>query len=489
MKKYLFLIILMIFSSGCGNFINNNASGKDMQKSETVSNYKNTRQAAAAGKFDPARAERLKADIKHYLSEAASAVIDPASVRAIMAPHAGYAYSGPVAAYAYKALSGRRAGTVVIICNSHTARFSGIALDDSDAWETPLGTVELDKTLGDKLVKADDNIRYKGRVHKDDHTLEVQLPFLQSVLSGDFKILPILFGNADDSDYNKLAELLDQNLNEDDLLVISTDMSHYPAYDDANRIDRATLEAIRTLDIKKLTEHIEKTEAEGVQEEQTLLCGVDGVKAVMRLAGSVGWGVEILKYLNSGDAPAIGDKNQVVGYGAMVFTDEAGAAEEKNFLNSEKQKELLNIARQSVEFYVKTGKIPDFNIKDERLERPEGAFVTLTKNGNLRGCIGVIMPTGEPLWMVVREMAVAAASEDNRFEPVAENELNDIEYEISVLSAPEPIDDWHKIEMGKHGVIVRQGSRSGVFLPQVAEHFSNDREAFLSALCSERPVC
>lgn len=484
----------MIFSSGCGNFINNNVSDdKDMQKNKSVSTYKNIRRADAAGKFYPARAERLEADIKHYLDKAAASVINSGSVRAIMAPHAGYAFSGTVAAYAYKALSGRKTGTAVIICNSHTAGFSGIALDASDTWETPLGPIELDKILGDKLIKADKLIRYNSDVHENDHTLEVQLPFLQTVLKGNFKILPVLFGHTDDSAYDKLADLLAEYLAEDDLVVISTDMSHYPAYEDAKRIDRNTLNIIKTLDIKNLAEHIRKTEAEGIPEEQTLLCGVDGVKTAMSLAGRFGWGAEILKYLNSGDAPLIGDKGQVVGYGAMIFIDESGTGEsgavvskEKNHLNPEQKKILLGIARQSVESYVKTGVIPDFDIKDERLKRPEGAFVTLSKNGHLRGCIGVIAPASEPLWETVREMAIAAASKDNRFEPVKEDELKGIEYEISVLSVPEPIKDWRKIEMGRHGVIIKRGGKSGVFLPQVAEHFNNNREMFLESLCSEK---
>ncbi|OGF27678.1 hypothetical protein A2303_00415 [Candidatus Falkowbacteria bacterium RIFOXYB2_FULL_47_14] len=157
---------------------------------------------------------------------------------------------------------------------------------------------------------------------------------------------------------------------------------------------------------------------------------------------------------------------------------------QKSDLSRKQKNILLDIARETVETYVKTGVIPDFDIRDERLNRPEGAFVTLSRNGQLRGCIGLIAPAGEPLWAVIREMAIAAASEDNRFLPVEPEELEDLEYEISVLSAPEPIKDWRKIEMGKHGVIIKSGLRSGVFLPQVAEHFHNNLEAFLSELCA-----
>ncbi|MFA5359722.1 MAG: AmmeMemoRadiSam system protein A [Patescibacteria group bacterium] len=155
-------------------------------------------------------------------------------------------------------------------------------------------------------------------------------------------------------------------------------------------------------------------------------------------------------------------------------------------LNSKEQKELLKIAKETVENFVLNGKIPEFNITDEKLKKRQGAFVTLHKDGELRGCIGQIAPSNEPLWQVVRNMAVAACSEDNRFDSVSEDELKALEYEISILSVPELIDDWQKIELGKHGVIIKQGGRSGVFLPQVATETGWNLEEFLSELCSQK---
>lgn len=155
-------------------------------------------------------------------------------------------------------------------------------------------------------------------------------------------------------------------------------------------------------------------------------------------------------------------------------------------LNQEQQQKLLNIAKTAVEIYVRDGKEVDFKIEDKRLNWHEGAFVTIHNNGHLRGCIGQIIPSDEPLWQVVRDMAIAAASEDNRFLPVSENELSKLDYEISVLSTPEPIDDWRKIELGKHGVIVKSGWRSGVFLPQVATETGWSKEEFLSQLCAQK---
>ncbi len=456
--------------------------------------YNKIRQPAVAGQFYPADASELKNKIEKYLGEAGEREVE-GDVKIVMAPHAGYDFSAPVAAYGYKTLQGRKIHTAVIICNSHSSYFDGIAVDDSDAWQTPLGLVEVDKDLAEKLVKSSDAIKYNSDVHLKDHTLEVQLPFLQTVLSGEFKIVPILFGSSGSSDYKKLAEALAKNLGDDDIVVISSDMSHYPSYGDANEIDRETLEIIKTGNIAELENHIKETENQDIPDEQTLLCGIDGVKTAMELYNLLGWDkIEILKYANSGDAP-IGDKASVVGYGAAVFTNQNAKIKMQN--DNEKfkidiefdfnqQKQLLDIAKTAVETYVNENKIAEFNVANEKLNEKLGAFVTLKKGGQLRGCIGQIAPSGKPLWQVARDMAIAAATEDNRFSPVSKDELDKIGYEISVLSAPEKIDDWQGIELGRHGVIAQKGSRSGVFLPQVADETGWTKEEFLSQLCQQK---
>ncbi len=157
-----------------------------------------------------------------------------------------------------------------------------------------------------------------------------------------------------------------------------------------------------------------------------------------------------------------------------------------NLLNDEQQKKLLNIAKEVVGSYIKTGSVPEFEITDERLNWKEGAFVTLKKDGKLRGCIGQIVPGDKPLWKVVQDMAIAAASEDNRFTPLNSDELNSLEYEISVLSAPQKINNWRDIELGKHGVIIKKGINGGVFLPQVADETGWSKEEFLSQLCYQK---
>ncbi len=457
---------------------------------------KKIRTPVVAGQFYPNEPGAITDKIKRYLKEAPEKNI-AGQIKAIVVPHAGYDFSGPVAAYAFKELTGKKINTAVIISNSHKDYFDGIAIDDSDDWQTPLGTVAVDKVLAEKLVKADANIKYNSVVHASDHPLEVEIPYLQTVLEGDFKIVPILFGNKDEDSYKKLAQALKDNLAPDDLVVISTDMSHYPKYEDANKIDKETLEKIKTATAEEFADYIKGVEGAGYANEQTALCGIDAVKTLIELKRLAGWDkVEILKYANSGDAPLIGDKERVVGYGAVVFAKMENVnikmqndnEKFKNIdeLNNEQKKKLLDIARQTVESYVKNSKISEFIITDERLNQKQGAFVTLHKDGQLRGCIGQIVPSSDPLWQVVRDMAVAACSEDGRFNPVSKDELNKLEYEVSVLSTPELIDDWHKVELGKHGVIIKKSGQSGVFLPQVATDTGWALEEFLSELCWQK---
>ncbi len=448
-----------------------------------------------AGQFYPTEPGAITDQIQRYLKQVPEEKID-GQIKAIMVPHAGYDFSGPVAAHAFKQLQGRKINTAVIISNSHKAYFDGVAIDDSDAWQTPLGTVAVDKELAEKLVKADESIKYDSAAHAADHPLEVELPFLQTVLAGDFKIVPIMFGNKYDDTYKKLAKALKDNLGTNDIVVVSSDMSHYPKYEDANKIDKATLEKIKSGDAGALADYVKQTEKAGYANEHTVLCGIDAVKTVLELARLAVWDkIEVLKYANSGDVPGLGDKNQVVGYGAVAFAQSKieNAVSATGELNADEQKIILKIAKDTVESFVATGKVPEFNITGERLNKKQGAFVTLDKDGQLRGCIGQIVPSDQPLWQVVRDMAVAACSEDGRFNPVAKDELSKLEYEVSVLSTPAPIDDWHKIELGKHGVIMKKGGRSGVFLPQVATDTGWTLEEFLSELCWQKaglsPTC
>lgn len=442
------------------------------------------RPAAFAGQFYPAKEAELSAAVRGYLAgaKAEEGVLD---YKVIIVPHAGYDYSGPVMAAAYRQLEGRPVKRVYIIANSHRDSFSGIMTDDSDYWETPLGLVRVDKERARALASASSVVQIDRDSGKDDHTIEVQLPFLQAVLGTDFKIVPLLFGNIDEASYQALADLLAADLEPGDLVIASSDMSHYPPAELAKKIDAETLRLILEKDIAGLIKHSQDSLAKEAGEE-TVLCGLEAVKTALALAKQLRLEAQVLKYQNSGET-VFGDKETVVGYGAVVFYDPAVPASQARLepLGTADQAILKEVAREAVESYVRQAKVPDYEISSPRLNQIQGAFVTLKVKGELRGCIGEIIAS-EPLWQVVRGMAIAAATEDGRFQPVAKDELDELEYEISVLSVPERISRWQDISLGEDGIIIKKGLKSGVFLPQVALETGWDREELWRQLCSQK---
>lgn len=477
MKNALSIIILLLLTA-CAN----NDSKIMPEKNIT------TRFPAVSGNFYPYDPEELGAMISGFLSASSSAASSTAGqVRAILVPHAGYMYSGQTAAYAYQAIAGRSYKRVFVLADAHSEAVSGIAVDDNDYWESPLGDIAVDRKATDELV-ALPGIAYDRKAHLHDHVLEVQMPWLQAVLEPGFTIVPLLFGASDNGAADNLLAWFKHNLRADDLLVISTDLSHYPPYEKAQTLDKQTLERIAALDWEALEAHLslENREKEAVD---TLACGPGALEVFTKLALADSWQAEILHYANSGDSP-IGRKERVVGYGAVAFYSQADKTEDKTaqnmVINQDQKQALLAIARQSVESFAKGRLVPEFEVLDPLLKAPAGAFVTLRQKGELKGCIGQIVPTGKPLWEVVREMAIAAASEDPRFEPVSEKDLDRLEYEVSVLSVPRQIGNWQEIELGRHGVIVEKGGQKGVFLPQVADETGWSKEEFLRQLCSQK---
>ena len=403
-------------------------------------------------------------------------------VEIAIAPHAGYPYSGPVAAYTFKAIARNHYKTIIIIGPSHFFPFEGISIWPKGGFKTPLGAVPVDEDFAQALLKENPKFQFLPQVYEREHAIEVELPFLQKTFDG-VRIVPILMGNPDPQVCHDLAVALDKLIGqrEDVLILISSDMSHYYTYDVANRMDDLTLQAIKDIDPKKFFE--------GCIARKMEMCGFVPVTTALLFAKLRGIKhVEVLKHANSGDTS--GDKTKVVGYSSVIFYSDLLGQDKSSedgtrVLNPAEKKELLKMARNTIETFVKTGKAPDITVKDARLNEIEGAFVTIRKHGALRGCIGNIIGQ-EPLVQTVRDMAVAAASQDPRFPPVTVAELKDIDLEISVLSQPRRIKDASEIEMGKHGVIVSQGKRQGVFLPQVADETGWSKEEFLSELCSQK---
>ena len=403
-------------------------------------------------------------------------------VEIAIAPHAGYPYSGPVAAYTFKAIARNHYKTVVIIGPSHYFPFEGISVWPKGGFKTPLGIVPVDEDFAQALLKENPKFQFLPQVFEREHAIEVELPFLQKTFDS-VRIVPILMGDPDSQVCRDLAMALDKLIGtrDDVLILISSDMSHYYTYDVANSMDALALQAIKEIDPKKFFE--------GCISRKMEMCGFVPVTTALILARLRGIKhVEVLKHANSGDTS--GDKSRVVGYSSVIFyTDLLGTSappeDGVKALSPAEKKELLKIARNSIETFVKTGKVSDITIKDARLNEIEGAFVTITKHGALRGCIGNIIGQ-EPLYETVRDMAVAAASQDPRFTPLTAGELKDIDVEISVLSKPRRVKDASEIQLGKHGVIVSAYGHQGVFLPQVADETGWSKEEFLSQLCSQK---
>jgi AmmeMemoRadiSam system protein B/AmmeMemoRadiSam system protein A len=435
------------------------------------------RESVIAGSWYPGDPARLTKDIKGYLKKVPEQKI-AGELIALIAPHAGYMYSGQVAAHAYKLLEGKAFDIVVIIAPSHRAYFHGASIYPKGGYRTPLGTVPIAEEITEALMKKSALIDFITQAHSQEHSLEIQLPFLQVVLK-DFRLVPIVMGQQDLPMCKELsAAIADVIKGKNALLIASTDLSHFHTYDKAVALDQQFVQQVNAFD----PEGLDKALRGGTCEA----CGGGPVVAVMLAAQALGADIsEVLNYANSGDVT--GDRSRVVGYmaGALYHSTETHTKKKAGIdlgLSDEEKKTLHEIAHTVIWNKASGKKVPEFKITSERLQELRGAFVTINKKGSLRGCIGHIKGV-KPLYKSVEEMAAAAAFGDPRFPPVTKKELKDLEIEISVLTPFEQITDVSEIEVGKHGIYMERGFYSGLLLPQVATEYNWDRETFLEHTC------
>ncbi|MDP2652666.1 MAG: AmmeMemoRadiSam system protein B [Candidatus Omnitrophota bacterium] len=437
-----------------------------------------------SGQFYSADTKELSSHIEAFFQKASNSPSGK-PVELLIAPHAGYVYSGPVAAYGFKAVSQKKYQTVVILAPSHFYQYDGVSVWPEGGFRTPLGMAEVDADFAKNLTAMDERFEFHAQVFEREHSLEVEIPFIQKTFP-DAKIVPVIMGQASYELCEKLAKSLQELIGErtDVLIVVSTDMSHY--HDDAfaRKMDAETLEVVKRRDAANFYKLCSTRQLE--------MCGFIPATTALIYARDRGLAAEVLRYANSGDVTR--DKSQVVGYSSVIFYKEAPAAnafdgggkeQKPEPLTLEQKKRLMAIARGAIHAYVKDKEIFKVEEKDPRLSLPEGAFVTIEKDGRLRGCIGNIV-TPNPLYRTVRDMAIAAAAEDPRFSPVAADELGSLEVEISVLSQPWAVHNVEEIVPGVHGVLLRRGSQGGIFLPQVATEWKWNREELLSNLCSHK---
>ncbi len=418
------------------------------------------RPAAVAGMFYPADARELVLELDAMLGHSAGAGLAPGFPKALIVPHAGYIYSGNVAAEAYDRLRPARGivRRVVLLGPCHRVPVRGLALPDALAFATPLGEVPLDRDAIASLAGLP-QVVVSSAVHAEEHALEVQLPFLQRVL-GEFRLVPLAVGAATPAQVAEVIEKLWGG--EETLIVVSSDLSHFHPYDEACAIDRGTAQAILAYD-------------SDIDHKQA--CGATPVAGLLLAARRHKLNVELLDLRNSGDTA--GGKGRVVGYASFAFW--AGAPD----FDDAHGRTLLAIARNSIE--AKLGVSALSPLPDEAWLKPARAtFVTLTQNGGLRGCIGSL-EAHRPLGEDVSHNARAAAFSDPRFAPLAAEELAKTRVEVSLLSTPKQLafadhaDLIAQLHPGEDGLILECAGARGTFLPQVWESLP-DPEQFVAQL-------
>lgn len=464
------------------------------------------RQPAVAGSFYPGEPSRLAKTIAEMLAKAEKPSI-PGDIIGLIAPHAGYIYSGPVAAYAYKAIQGMEYSDVIVIAPSHVEAFAGAAVYPGDAYATPLGNIEINKELSSKIASYSKLIKLSDLGHRSsyrggEHSLEVQLPFLQTMLE-DFRLVAIVVGSQDMKTCQDLAESIVKACPErnDVLIVASSDLSHFHDYETAIKLDSRVEELVNSYDYNQLFKELEQQKIEA--------CGGGPIITLMMATEKMGASdIKVVKYANSGDVT--GDRSAVVGYlsavaykedkSTKIYTidedaevpdleEEGGSVEVSpasavDFgLSDDDKKSLLKLAREAISAALEGRSLElDKSRYTGVLAEKRGAFVTLTIKGNLRGCIGYIQPV-KPLYETIAEMAVQAAVHDPRFTPLTTSEFEQVEVEISVLTPMTDVTDPSEVVVGRDGLYITSGLNSGLLLPQVAVEYNWDRDTFLDQTC------
>jgi AmmeMemoRadiSam system protein B/AmmeMemoRadiSam system protein A len=429
------------------------------------------RQPAFAGVFYESDPELLRQQIKALFEDAQNSVISSSrKTRALILPHAGYNYSGRVAASGINQInSDTDYATIFLIGSSHRANFDGASVYKGHAFQTPFGNVPVDMETAERLTLASPYFSFSQQPHNKEHGLEVHLPLLQFHLRKEFKIVPILIGTQNPVTSYNIAEILQAWFTDENLFIVSTDFSHYPDYNSARILDNATIQSILKNSPSKLLETLHSNENQGIPNLATSLCGWSAILTLLHITEHDGdLQFHQILYENSGDSP-LGDKERVVGYNSLVIS----SPKTKGFDLSEAEKKLLiDRAKESIGS-IFTKKIISANVATLplALKTHTGAFVSIYRDNHLAGCIGHI-GEDEPLWQVIDRVAKSAAVEDTRFKPLAHEDYHDIQIEISVLTPARKIDDISEIIPGKHGILLRKDKHQGTFLPQVASRMN-----------------
>ena len=441
------------------------------------------RKPAVAGTFYPATAKEINAMIGPWLHP----VADGPAPQALIVPHAGYVFSGEVAASAFSRIPrGHTYKRIFLLGPSHRVGFNAASVQTQYAYaETPLGQVPIDIETGKALIgKGDGAFTFRADAHDREHCLEVQLPFLQALYKEVPPIVPIVIGSQRLEVLEKLADVLSPYFHEDNLFIISSDFSHYPSYEDARKSDLYMAEAITDGGLEAFLEALHQVDKMNFTGEDTAACGANAIAVLLSILDAQGPGyfsAEHVMYRNSGDSP-YGDKDRVVGYNSIVFTRKEKAAEVSQdhlfSFSKEEKAAMIATARQAIYSALRLPFDGDASPVGILKERGYGVFVTLHLNGNLRGCIGRFT-SDDTLAETIREMAQSAAFHDPRFPSLSRSEAQQIDIEVSVLSPLKKIDSIDEFKLGRDGIYIIKGRHHGTFLPQVAQETGWNTEQFL----------
>ena len=447
-----------------------------MQMKGWPNQNKENREAAFAGKFYPGTKQALLFKLEELFEQAKKPIAGQGGLRAIIAPHAGYIFSGEVAASAYNQIPANASyKRIFVLASSHRFHFGGASVYNRGNYVTPLGEIKVDQKLAYELIDSSPVFFAHTEAHLSEHSLEVQLPFLQHRLGDNMLLVPIILGTGNAADCKKIADVLRPWFTPENLFVISTDFSHYPEYADANKVDYLTARAICRNQPEQLLEVLEENKEMKIKNLATSLCGWTSVLTLLYLTEKEKFQYKKTDYRNSGDARTYGEKDQVVGYWAISVFNEPESFQ----ISEEEKQELLAKARSSIKKFLETGKKgePEPPVSDGILNDTAGVFVSIYVKNELRGCIGSFAAE-DTLNDQIQSLAVSAAC-DRRFENIQVEDLEHMELEISVLSPLKKIESPEEIELGKHGIYIKKGCNTGTFLPQVATKTGWNLEEFL----------
>jgi MEMO1 family protein len=397
------------------------------------------REPAVAGQFYPDSPSQLRSMIESFVDKNA----EKEDVVGLLAPHAGYIYSGAVTGAVISRVQFK--DTFIILGPNHTGNGKPFSVMTEGSWKTPLGEVRIDSELAKKLVSVSKYLKADSLAHQFEHSIEVQVPFLQ-YFKPDVKIVPIILSLGTGDIYQQIGRDIVaafRELKREAVIFASSDMNHYEPQGIAKKKDQQAIEAMLDLNQNELLKRVE--------EQEISMCGFAPAVAMITAARELGAiSPRLVKYQTSGDVS--GDYNSVVGYAGIIV---------------KRLSPLVQLAKEALETYIKTGKVYKPAELTPEMKDQAGVFVCIKEFGELRGCIGTFEPSYDNVAEEIVMNAISTAVRDPRFEPVHARELKDLDYTVDVLTHPEPVASQAELDSKKYGVIVECGYRRGLLLPDL----------------------